>query len=274
MEYKISLSPAGGKILIVAGIFTIMEFGALEAIGLSKNEIKIYTSLLEIGLTTSGPLIKKTGLNSSKVYEALARLNRRGLASSVKKTNKQFFHAAEPSRLLDYLEQKKKTLDSQGEAIRDIIPMLRGFSLQSAEEQQEATIYQGNQGYRTILENMLGELGRNGSYLAFASGMLKEILGPYWFIFQEKKKKQRIKALCLWDPSVKKQKDYIGEYYGSGRFLTRGSYTSPVDIWVYKDKVILASYKSKPVFAVLIKSSSLAEAYRELFSNLWETSKS
>jgi len=40
----------------------------LEKIGLTKNEVKIYLKLLELGLTTSGAIIKKTGIHNSKVY--------------------------------------------------------------------------------------------------------------------------------------------------------------------------------------------------------------
>ena len=51
--------------------------------------------------------------------------------------------------------------------------------------------------------------------------MLKQVLGDYWYIFQYKKKKLKINGKCLWDPKVKIQKDYLKEYYGKGRFLSR-----------------------------------------------------
>ena len=95
----------------------------------------------------------------------------------------------------------------------------------------------------------------------------------YWFIFQKKKKKAKIKARCIWDPKVGKQKNYLKEYYGNGRFISEGSYLSPVDIWTYNDKVILTSYDTKPVFAVLIRSKGLAQSYKELFETIWNVGK-
>lgn len=246
-----------------------MDDAILQNAGLSKNEVKVYIELLAQGESTSGPLIRNTSLNSSKVYESLMRLQKKGLVSYVKKTNKKYFQAANPERLLGYIEEKKKLLDDEKVNIERILPELKANMRTSGEEQQEATIYQGLKGYKTLLENMINDLGSGGQYIAFASGMLKRVLGPFWFIFQDKKKKFHIKARCLWDPKVKKQPDYLQEYYGSGRFISRGSYLSPVDIWVYEDKVIQVSYAAKPIFAVLIKSKGLADSYKELFENIW-----
>ena len=250
-----------------------MDILILEKAGLTKNEIKVYLELLELGESTSGPLIKKVGVNSSKVYESLERLKRKGLVSYVKKTNKRYFRVTNPERLFDYIDEKKRNLEEEKIEINKIIPELKLRMKKSGEEEQEATIFVGLKGYKTLLENMLNELKYGGGYLAFASGMLKEILGDYWFIFQEKKKKFKLKSRCLWDSRIRKQKDYLKEYYGKGRFIVKGSYLSPVDAFIYNDKVILVSYTTKPVFAVLIRSRGLAQGYRELFETIWKVSK-
>ena len=36
----------------------------LEDLGLSNSEVKVYLSLLELGETTSGPLLQKSGLQN------------------------------------------------------------------------------------------------------------------------------------------------------------------------------------------------------------------
>ena len=250
-----------------------MDISILKKAGLSQNEIKVYLKLLELRESTSGPLIKSIGINSSKVYESLEKLEKKGIISHIKKANKKYFQATNPERLLDYIDDKKRQLDEEKEDLKEILPDLKLRMKKRDEEYQEATIFQDIKGYRTLLENMVKELSPKGSYLAFASGMLKEVLGDYWFIFQDKKKKAKINARCLWDIKVKKQEDYLKEYYGSGRFISKGSYLSPVDVWIFNDKVIQVSYTSKPLFAVLIRSRSLAQSYRELFENLWKLSK-
>ncbi|MEK6887971.1 MAG: helix-turn-helix domain-containing protein, partial [Candidatus Aenigmatarchaeota archaeon] len=61
-----------------------MDVSALEGIGLTNAEIKVYLALLELGATKTGLLIEKSGLQSSVVYSALARLMEKGLVSSIK----------------------------------------------------------------------------------------------------------------------------------------------------------------------------------------------
>ena len=244
-----------------------MDLSLFEKAGLTKNETKVYISLLEKGRSTSGPLIKLTGINSSKIYENLNKLQRKGLVSYTIERNKKHFEATEPDRLLDYLEEKRRKIEEESIDIKKILPELQSLRLSFKGEQQEAGIYQGIKGYRTLLENMLQELNPKGTYLVFASGLLKDILGPYWNIYQKKKEKFGIKSRCIWDLKVKKDKNYLKEYYGLGRFISKDSYLSPVDIFVYNDKVIQVSYKTKPIFAVVIKSKGLAQSYRELFKH-------
>ena len=250
-----------------------MNTEILERIGLTKNEIKVYLALLKNGESTTSPLINSTEINSSKVYESLERLQRKGLVSYVKKSNKRYYHPVNPEHLLDYVDEKKKKLEKEKEEINKLVPELNDIMKRQNEEKQEAEIYQGQKGYRTVLEGMLSDLGRNGKYFVFASGMLKEALGDYWFIFQKKKRQLGIKALCLWDEKIRHEKDYLKEYYGKGRFLVKGQYKSPVDIWVYNDKIVLVSYTTKPLFCVLIRSKGLADGYRDLFNNLWKEAK-
>ena len=51
-----------------------IDTSILEDIGLTNAQIKVYLSLLELGETTSGPLIKKSKLQNSVVYNALNQL--------------------------------------------------------------------------------------------------------------------------------------------------------------------------------------------------------
>lgn len=45
-----------------------MDTQILEDIGLTNAEIKVYIALLELGTSTAGPIIEKTGLQNSVVH--------------------------------------------------------------------------------------------------------------------------------------------------------------------------------------------------------------
>ena len=53
----------------------------LEELGLTKNEIKIYLALLELGTTPAGILIKKVDMHRASVYDVIDQLINKGLIS-------------------------------------------------------------------------------------------------------------------------------------------------------------------------------------------------
>ena len=60
---------------------------ALKSIGLTEGEIKIYLALLELGSSSIGQIIKRSGISGSKTYEVLDRLSQKGLISAILKNN-------------------------------------------------------------------------------------------------------------------------------------------------------------------------------------------
>ena len=70
-----------------------METKILREIGLLDNEVKLYLELLKLGETSTGPLIKKTGIASSRVYTSLNSLVNRGLVTFITKNNTKYYKA-------------------------------------------------------------------------------------------------------------------------------------------------------------------------------------
>ena len=60
-----------------------MDTKILENIGFTKGEIRVYLAMLDLGNTTTGPIILKSKVARSKVYEILERLKEKGLISEV-----------------------------------------------------------------------------------------------------------------------------------------------------------------------------------------------
>src|SRR3989344_475286 len=97
---------------------------ALQRIGLTDGEIKIYLALLELGSTSTGKLTKKSGISGSKVYEVLDRLMNKGLANFIIKNGVKYFEAARPERLLDHLSEKESEIEKEKAEVQKIIPEL------------------------------------------------------------------------------------------------------------------------------------------------------
>jgi sugar-specific transcriptional regulator TrmB len=243
------------------------ETDALQDLGLSQAEAKVYLALLETGSTLTGPVIKKTALHRGTTYQILQRLIEKGLVSYVIKAGKRYFEATDPNRFLEMLREKE-------EKLQEILPSL----LQKKElskEKQEVNVYSGYKGIKTACENVLEELKNGGTYLDFGvSGLFREIMGPYWDLWQKKKKGYNINARCIFDEELKqKNPGLLKDYFGEARFHPK-EFKSLTDTMIYNDKVVLFIWTAKPPIAVVIQNKENAESYRNQFNLMWRYSKS
>ncbi len=238
------------------------EIDVLEDLGLSEAEAKVYLALLETGSTLAGPIIKKTGLHRGTTYQILQRLIEKGLVSFVIKSGKRYFEATNPNRFLEILKEKE-------EKIQEILPSLIQ-KRQLSKEKQEVNVYSGYKGIKTVCENILEELKNGGEYLDFGvSGLFRETMGPYWDLWQRKKKKYKIKAKCIFDETLKeKNPALLKEYYGEAKFHQK-EFKSMTDTIIYNDKVILFIWTAKPPIAIIVQNRENADSYRNQFNLMW-----
>jgi sugar-specific transcriptional regulator TrmB len=241
----------------------MVDLEKLEQLGLTKNEASIYRALLETGETKTGALVKKTGFHRVIIYDALESLIKKGLASYVIKENIKYFQAADPSRLIDFLEEKQQLAKS-------LLPQLNILRKESSSKQQ-VSIYEGIRGLKSAMNNMLKELTIKDKHAVFASGHMADMMGSYYTIFQNTKKKKNILTKVLYDEHFRKRVDITKVTYGEIKF-TPISYF-PTDTWIYKNKVLIVTYTSKPPFAILITSKETADSYMKIFEGFWKNAK-
>src|ERR687896_128798 len=85
---------------------------AMESLGLTSYEIKVYLSLLETGSMTASDISKKSGVPYSKIYEVLNSLEEKGWLESDSSRPQKFF----PKSPLTALEAMRMRIES---SIRD-----------------------------------------------------------------------------------------------------------------------------------------------------------
>jgi len=103
---------------------TPMDISALERIGLTSSEIKVYLALLKLGQVTAGPIVDEAKITRSKIYDILERLKQKGLVSHIIKEKTKYFSAADPHNILTYLDKKEEEIKQDKTAITKIIPEL------------------------------------------------------------------------------------------------------------------------------------------------------
>jgi HTH-type transcriptional regulator, sugar sensing transcriptional regulator len=242
----------------------------LEQIGLNKSEIKIYLSLLKLGASTTGPIITESKTANSKVYEVLDKLIQKGLVSHFTKEQVNYYKAANPKMLNDYLDEKKSSIDQQKEKLNKLLPSLIAFS-QETEEDKEAIIFTGPKGVKTAFTNLVDEL---------KSGDEVHIMGVYDFgtefmhsalYFQKIRSNKNIKAKFLINAQANNVAKEFQKYPPLEiRYLPDGIFT-PAIFLIYKDKVIINLAKEMTFF--VLKSQSAKDAFDAYFEILWKTAK-
>src|SRR3989344_1182878 len=60
-----------------------MNKEALLGVGLTEKESEVYLALIELGSSSAGQIIQKTGLHRAVVYDLLERLIEKGLVGNV-----------------------------------------------------------------------------------------------------------------------------------------------------------------------------------------------
>ena len=133
-----------------------MEETNLIKLGLNKNETRVYVSLLKKGSASAGELIADTEFHRNIVYDNLDKLINKGLVSFISEGKKKIFQANSPESIIDMLEKEQDGLDEKkkiAEGVRKSISQL----ISKQEPKQEATIFRGVKGIKSILKDTLEE---------------------------------------------------------------------------------------------------------------------
>lgn len=245
----------------------------LEKLGLSRNEAKVYLALLDTGLTSAKLIIEKTNLHRQLVYDALNLLIEKGLVSYVIQANRKYFKAANPKQFLDYFNKKRKEIQEEEQLFKKILPELE-TKRKSKLEEQEATIYRGLKGIKSLLDDIINErkelitIGTSDIKAEAFSYHLKFNLPRFHKIREQKK----IPFKILLSEDLKQRAKYFNTLkYSKAKILPK-EFTSNSSTNIYGDKVSIMMWGSQP-FGVLIKSKDIAEAQRKHFNLLWKIGK-
>ncbi len=244
----------------------------LESIGLSKNEIKIYLALLELELTTTGRIIKKTGIHTSKVYDGLERLADKGLVSHIIIANTKHFKAVDPERILDFLHDKKRNIETQEKSVKEILPALK-LKRQLVGDDTEAEIFQGWKGMETVYQLMTTVLKKGDINYVFGAskGEDEEAVRNFFNKHALRLAKKGIKQRIIFNESARGniQETIKHPYLNQVRHM---QHTTPAEINIWADKTMIVILRKKPT-VILISDVKVADSFRKYFEFMWVIAK-
>jgi sugar-specific transcriptional regulator TrmB len=238
-----------------------MDTKALEDIGLTQGEIKIYLALLELGPSSAGSIIDKAGIQNSVFHFCVNSLIEKGLVSYVKKTKFRVYTAANPDNFLVYMKDKEKQIEK-------MLPELKEKQT-LAKEKQEVEIFEGIKGIMTLL-NILIEDAKKGEEFLFFSAEAEtqeksEEIQKFYEIYDAKRKEKGLIIKGIANIQLK-------PFFKRRKYL-KMKYTKlpvPANTGICKDKMVLISWGEKPT-GVLINSRNIIEKQKKFFNAFWDS---
>jgi len=238
------------------------------ALNLTEGETKVYKSLVRLKSSTTGPIYKDAAVSQSKVYEILDRLRKKGLAASIVKQGRTYWHPANPSIYLkkvkhdlEELEERKKILD------KELPHLLKEETYPS----DEAQVLVGYNGFRSCLYSFLDTFKAKDEFMVFGSPV--QIPEPFYSFLKSyniERVKRGIHARFLYGETLEKfAKDLYNLPRTKLRFM-KG--LTPSTIAIGNDRIIIMTWENKGKF-VVIMGKEIANSYREFFESLWKMSK-
>lgn len=249
-----------------------MDRSILKDAGLTDGEIKVYLALIETGSSTTGPIVEKSGISRSIVYQILEKLMEKGLVSYIIKEKTKYFQAAEPSRILDYIDEREKHLQANRKKVVDILPLLEARAHSSPES--EARLFEGFKGMITVHEHSYRKLKRGEEY--FFLGIPPE-QPKYYHAYWNRDHRRRVKAgiyvKLLFHPSTdKKILKNRNSYWGCDARYMPVNINTPSWFMGYKD-VAVVGFPSKTPITLQITNQEIADSFKAYFNEFWRRSK-
>jgi sugar-specific transcriptional regulator TrmB len=242
----------------------------LQEIGLTQNEIKVYLSLLDLGESKTGEILKKSGLNSGRIYEILDSLQKKGLVSFIVKSGVKYFSPADPKRVKDYLNEKKKEIEKQEVDYDKILPQLLK-KVSEVKSESKIEVFSGLKGMKTAWKKELNFSKKETVYILGVTSS-KNYSKEVWNYFTRVHRKERSKKgykikklLSLGAKGERKEHDKKAEI----KYLPYGSL---VAIGIIADLTIIGIF-TDPIINITIENKEVAESFKEQFKFLWKIAK-
>lgn len=239
-----------------------MDTQILEDIGLTISEIKVYLSLLELGSSTAGPIIEKSGLQSSVVFMTLNKLLEKGFISFIKEGQRKHYQASNPQNILTFIEKKKQEVEK-------ILPELKSKAAKG-KDKPEATLFRGKNGIKQLLLEFLKT--ENKDYYVMGSPKKALMLGEAWWVeFHKTRGAKKIKAKLIFNESFRSWSPGKRHPLSELRYTKAG--LEPLTETVIGNNMIgIIIWTDKPT-GILISNKESYDSYVSFFNFVWKAAK-
>ena len=240
----------------------------LQEIGLSVGESKVYISLLKYGECSITQIIKQSSVSTSKVYDILNRLSKKGFISSITYGKGKKYLASNPRVINELLNKEKSQLYHKEELAKNLIT-----NLESIPQKKVSTRIETLSGSRAISYFFNESIEENDNkteiLVAGYSKEASEFFNLYFRQFHKKRIQKNIPGKVIYDYETWNLKQREKRKFVEQRFFNEG-FTTPSFIWICSDVVGIISFTSHEKICIKIKSEEISQSYKNYFEILWQ----
>jgi predicted transcriptional regulator len=250
-----------------------MENKALERLGLTSGEIKVYLALNKLGESTIGGIVDESKVSKSKIYDILSKLIEKGLAGYSIKSGTKYFMTNNPKMLLDYAKRKEDELKDTEKQINSILPNLIA-ERNTFSQQRIGEMYEGFQGVKAIREELMLTFEPGEALCVLGAPKIANEKWEGWLLdFHKRRIARKVGMKIIYNHDART----FGEIRTKMK-LTQVKYmpnnlSSPNWIDVFPEAVLFVVLADKNPIAFLVRDKSLADNFRAYFELMWKLAK-
>jgi sugar-specific transcriptional regulator TrmB len=237
---------------------------AIEQLGYSPHEVKVYLAALQLGESTATDIALKTQIPRTTVNLTIDSLCQKGLIHAYLQHRRKIWTAENPAKLLMRLKEREA-------ALKIILPELQSLRHDTGARPTVRT-YSGAEEIKQIMNDVIETKHHMLAILSWDDWIA--LLGQSFmddFIESRIQHSLRIKLLTPKTKTALILKERDSKELRTTQFLP-DSITINNSNFIYGNKVAIISVKTKQPVGILIEDEDIHHTMEVLFESLWQQS--
>lgn len=249
----------------------------LNALGLSGNEVAVYSTALLLDDASISELALKTGIHRVALYPLVASLKKRGLMSDVIKGKQHRLQALSPKHIKELISDQKRAIRKIELKYEELLPELNVLYRKSSPT-PKVRFFDGIEGLREMNRDIIETLSNGGTTYSYSHVDNIENAFAGYIAEKEGHVDNRVshnihnKAIVAESPLVKLLIKERRERLLDIAVVSPKLFPYVNDITIYKNKLSIISLAQEYV-GVIIESKSIYEDQLAIFNLAWEGAK-
>ncbi len=249
----------------------------LKTLGLSGNEVKVYSATLMVDDISIAELAVKTGIHRVALYPLVASLKKKGLITDLLKNKKQRLQALNPKHIKDLITDQRRAVRKAEIKYEELLPELN-LLYKNSSPTPKVRFFEGIDGMRQMNRDIIETLADGGTTYSYSHVDNLEKAFSGYVSEKEGHVDNRVshgiynKAIVADSPLIEKLIRERQKRLLDIAVVPPSIFPYVNDITIYKNKFSIISLAQEYV-GVIIESKSIYEDQLAIFRLAWEGAK-